>query len=297
MQYDSQFRTGYVAIVGRPNVGKSTLLNSLIRQKISITSRKAQTTRYRINGIFTDQHLQIIFVDTPGFQVRYKNRMNAAMNKVVTQSMQDVDVVLFVIEALRFDERDRLVLKLIPETAPVILVINKIDWLADKNRLLPFLDEMDKQFGYAAIIPVSAASQIQLTNLIDAIRPHLPENPPLFDADEITDRNVRFIAAELVREKLFRLIGDEIPYSTSVIVDQFTETEKLNTIYATILIDKPNQKAIIIGKGGEKLKLISSQARKEMETFFNKKVFLQIWIKVRSGWANDAHALKQLGHE
>ncbi|MCB1949213.1 GTPase Era [Nitrosomonas sp.] len=297
MQSDIQFRTGYAAIVGRPNVGKSTLLNSLIRQKISITSRKAQTTRYRINGILTDQHSQIIFVDTPGFQTRYKNRMNTVMNKVVAQSVQDVDVVLFVIEALRFDEQDRLVLELLPETAPVILVVNKIDQLTDKNRLLPFLDEMSRQYGFSAMIPVSAAGQIQLTNLVNAIRPYLPANPPFFEADEITDRNVRFIAAELIREKLFRLIGDEIPYSTSVIVDQFVETEKLNTIYATILIDKPGQKAIIIGRSGEKLKLISSQARKEMEILFNKKVYLQVWVKVRSGWANDVHVLKQLGHE
>ena len=223
--------------------------------------------------------------------------MNTVMNKVVAQSVQDVDVVLFVIEALRFDEQDRLVLELLPETAPVILVVNKIDQLTDKNRLLPFLDEMSRQYGFSAMIPVSAAGQIQLTNLVNAIRPYLPANPPFFEADEITDRNVRFIAAELIREKLFRLIGDEIPYSTSVIVDQFVETEKLNTIYATILIDKPGQKAIIIGRSGEKLKLISSQARKEMEILFNKKVYLQVWVKVRSGWANDVHVLKQLGHE
>ncbi|SEN08037.1 GTPase Era [Nitrosomonas marina] len=297
MQSDTHFRTGYVAIVGRPNVGKSTLLNSLIQQKISITSRKAQTTRYRIHGILTEQHSQIIFVDTPGFQVRYKNRMNTAMNKVVAQSMQEVDVILFVIEALRFDERDSLVLERLPKTVPVILVVNKIDRLTDKNMLLPFLDKMSRQFDFVALSPVSAAGRLQLTDLVDAIRPYLPENPPLYNADDVTDRNVRFIAAELVREKLFRLIGDEIPYSTSVIIDRFVETDKLITLYATILIDKPGQKAIIIGKNGEKMKLISSQARKEMELLFNKKVFLQVWVKVRSGWANDAHVLKQLGHE
>jgi len=291
------FRTGYIAIVGRPNVGKSTLLNHLVQQKISITSRKAQTTRHRIHGILTDPRSQFIFVDTPGFQMQYKNRMNTAMNKVVSQSLQDVDVVLFVIEALQFSEQDQVVLNLLPEGTPVILIVNKIDKLSDKNRLLPFLDEMDNRFNFEAIIPLCAINQMEMSNVVDAIRPYLPENSPLYDPSEITDRSARFIAAELVREKLFRLIGDEIPYSTSVVVDQFTETDKLITIYATILIDKSRQKAIVIGKNGEKLKLIASQARKEMEQLFNNKVFLQVWVKVRSGWADDVSVLKRLGHE
>ncbi len=297
MRSDNQFRTGYIAIVGRPNVGKSTLLNSLVQQKISITSRKAQTTRHRINGILTDGHYQFIFVDTPGFQMQYKNRMNAAMNRVVSQSILDVDVVLFVIEALHFDERDELVLKLLPESVPAVLVVNKIDRMADKNQLLPFLEKMARKFDFAAMIPVSAANHTQLPKLIDVIRPYIPENLPLYEADEITDKSLRFIAAELVREKLFRLIGDEIPYSTSVMVDQFDETEKLYKIYVTILVDKSGQKAIIIGKNGDKLKLIGSQARKEMEKLFAKKVFLQLWVKVRSGWADNANVLKKLGHE
>jgi len=291
------FRTGYIAIVGRPNVGKSTLLNHLVQQKISITSRKAQTTRHRIHGILTDPRSQFIFVDTPGFQMQYKNRMNTAMNKVVSQSLQDVDVVLFVIEALQFSEQDQVVLNLLPEGTPVILIVNKIDKLSDKNRLLPFLDEMDNRFNFEAIIPLCAINQMEMSNVVDAIRPYLPENPPFYDPSEITDRSAGFIAAELVREKLFRLIGDEIPYSTSVVVDQFTETDKLITIYATILIDKSRQKAIVIGKNGEKLKLIASQARKEMEQLFNNKVFLQVWVKVRSGWADDVSVLKRLGHE
>ena len=229
--------------------------------------------------------------------MRYKNRMNTAMNRVVSQSMVNVDVVLFVMEALCVDEQDLLVLSLLPKTIPVILVINKIDKLADKSQLLPFLNDMDVKFNFAAMIPVSAANQTQLTTLIDVIRPHLPENPPLYAADEITDKSARFIAAELVREKLFRLIGDEIPYSTSVVVDQFTETEKLYKIYATILVDKSGQKAIIIGKNGEKLKLIASQARKDIEQIFDKKVFLQVWVKVRSGWADNINILKKLGHD
>jgi GTPase len=291
------FRTGYIAIVGRPNVGKSTLLNNLIQQKISITSRKAQTTRHSINGILTDQHSQFIFVDTPGFQARYKNRMNAAMNRVVSQCINDVDLVLFVIEALRFDERDQQVLDLMPDSVPVVLVVNKIDRLQEKNKLLPFLDTMAKKFNFNAFLPVSAAKKEQLFELIESIRPYLPENPPVYDVDEITDKSARFMAAEFVREKLFRLIGDEVPYLTSVVAEKFVETEKLIEVHATILVDKSNQKSIIIGKGGEKLKLIGTQARVDMEKVFGKKVFLQIWVKVRSGWADNVNVLRQLGHE
>lgn len=291
------FRTGYVAIVGRPNVGKSTLLNNLVQQKISITSRKAQTTRHSINGILTDQHSQFIFVDTPGFQTSYKNRMNAAMNRVVSQCINDVDIVLFVIEALRFDERDQQVLNLMSGSVPVVLVVNKIDRLQDKNKLLPFLDEMAKKFNFSAFFPVSAERKEQLYALIETIRPLLPENPPVYDVDEITDKSARFMAAEFVREKLFRLMGDEVPYLTSVVTEKFVETEKLIEIYTTILVDKSNQKAIIIGKNGEKLKLIGIQARKDMEKVFGKKIFLQIWVKVRSGWADNVNVLRQLGHE
>lgn len=295
---DTHFRTGYIAIVGRPNVGKSTLLNNLVQQKISITSRKAQTTRYRIHGILTDQNSQFIFVDTPGFQTRFKNRMNAAMNRVVAQSMQEVDVILFVVEALRFDEQDQRVLKLLPEkTVPVILVISKIDRLSDKGQLLPFLDDIARQFNFAAVVPVSATLKTQLPALLDAIRSYLPETPPLYEANEITDKSGRFIAAELIREKIFRLLGDEIPYSTSVVVEQFSENERICKIDATILIDKPGQKAIVIGNKGEKLKLIATQARQEMEKIFAKKVYLRTWVKVRSGWADNANVLKTLGHE
>jgi GTPase len=297
MTTDTPFRTGYVAIVGRPNVGKSTLLNHLVQQKVSITSKKAQTTRYRINGILTDQNTQFIFVDTPGFQKKYVNRLNTAMNRVVTQSMQDVDVVLFVIEATRFDERDSLVLKLLPKDVPVILIVNKIDQLSDKNILLPFLNEMAEIFNFAAIIPVSAEHGTQLPELIDTIRTYLPEAPALFTEDEYTDRSERFIAAELLREKLFRLIGEEVPYATSVVIEQFKLEGNLHKIYASILVDRPNQKAIIIGKNGEKIKLIATQARKDMEKSFGNKVFLEVWVKVRSGWADNVNVLKSLGHE
>lgn len=297
MTTDADFRTGYIAIIGRPNVGKSTLLNKLLQHKVSITSRKAQTTRFRINGILTDQQTQYIFVDTPGFQTQYTNRLNTAMNRVVSQSVLDVDVILFVIEAMQFDQRDADALKILPTDIPIILVINKIDQLSDKNQLLPFLSKLENVSRFAAIVPVSAEKKIQLTHLLDTIRAYLPINPPLFDKDEITDRSERFIAGEFIREKLFRLIGDEIPYSTTVVVDQFKLEGSLHRIHATILVEKPNQKAVIIGKKGEKLKQIASQARKDMEHLFGEKVYLEVWVKVKSGWADDEAALRKLGYE
>ncbi|SFO24154.1 GTPase Era [Nitrosospira briensis] len=290
-------RCGYVAIVGRPNVGKSTLLNKLIGQKVSITSRKSQTTRHRINGILTDAESQFIFVDTPGFQTLHTNRLNSEMNRVVTQSMRDVDAVIFVIEAMHFDDRDKKVIRLLPADRPVILAVNKIDRMADKSQLLPFLEKMAKEFAFAAIVPVSAEQGTQVPALIGAVRPYLPHNPPLFVEDEITDRDERFIAAELIREKLFRLLGEEIPYSTSVVIDQFTMEGELRKIHASIIVDKANQKAIVIGKGGEKLKLIAMTARKDMEESFGGKVYLNVWVKVKSGWADDAQVLKSLGYE
>lgn len=293
----SHFRTGYVAIVGRPNVGKSTLLNHLIQQKISITSKKAQTTRHRIHGILTDRQSQFIFVDTPGFQTHYRNQLNQMMNRVVIQSLRDVDMVLFVIEAMRFDERDELVLKQLPVDKPVILVINKVDRLEKKTHLLPFMESMTNKFSFAGIIPISAAKGIQLPELIDIIRPHLPESLPLFDAEEISDRSERFLAAEMIREKLFRLMGDEIPYSTSVVIDHFVVEGNLRKIFACILVEKANQKAIVIGKQGEKLKIVATQARKDMEKLFGGKVYLEIWVKVKSGWADDINTLKNLGYE
>ena len=297
----SDHRCGYVAIVGRPNVGKSTLLNSLVGQKVSITSKKSQTTRHRINGILTDAQSQFIFVDTPGFQTRHTNRLNSGMNRTVTQSMRDVDVVIVVIEALRFDDRDKLVMKLLPvnnkQGKPVILVINKVDRLRDKSQLLPFLEKMAKEYTFTAIVPVSAEQGTQLPDLINTIRLYLPQNPPVFGEDEVTDRSERFIAAELVREKLFRLLGEEIPYSTSVVIDQFTTEGELRKIHASIIVDKANQKAIVIGKDGEKLKIIGTQARKDMEKIFGSKVYLEVWVKVKSGWADDAQVLKNLGYE
>ena len=291
------FHTGYIAIIGRPNVGKSTLLNRLVGQNVSITSKKAQTTRHRINGILTDEQSQFIFVDTPGFQMQYMNRLNSVMNRTVTKSMYGVDVVVFVIESLCFDERDEQVLKLLPVDKPVILAINKVDRIADKSRLLPFLEKLSKVFCFSAMIPVSAERGTQIQELIHVIRPYLPEGPPLFSRDEATDRSERFIAAELIREKLFRLMWDEIPYSTSVAIDQFTNENGLRKIYASIIVDRANQKAMIIGKNGEELKLVATQARRDMEKLFGSKVYLKVWVKVKSGWADDLRALKTLGYE
>lgn len=292
-----QFRTGYVAIIGKPNVGKSTLLNFLIQQKISITSKKVQTTRHRIKGILTDQQSQFIFVDTPGYQVRYSNKLNTIMNKLVIQSINEVDVVLFVIEAINFDRNDELILQQLPVNKPVMLVINKIDQLSNKSQLLPFLAEISTKYRFTEMVPISAIKKIQLTQLLDTVRNYLPENPPLFGEDEICDRNERFLAAEMIREKLFRLMGDEIPYSASVMIDRFEQLPHIRKIYACILVDKTSQKIMIIGQGGEKLKQIASLARKDMEKLFGSKVYLEVWVKVKSGWANDARTLSGLGYE
>ena len=291
----THFNTGFIAIVGRPNVGKSTLLNALVGQKISITSKKPQTTRHRITGIRSDESSQLIFVDTPGFQLEHKNALNRAMNKSVTSTLNSVDVVLFVIEALRFDERDKQVMKLLPDSRPVILVINKIDMVADKGELLPFIERMSKEHTFAEIVPIAAENK-QIQNLPDTIRKYLPESPPMFDADDVTDRSERFLAAEIIREKIFRLLGEEVPYSTSVMIEQFTQEGNLRRIHASVIVDNPGQKAILIGKGGEKMKAISTQARKDMETLFGSKVYLEVWVKIKSGWADDERAVKSLGY-
>ena len=290
-------RTGYVAIVGRPNVGKSTLLNHLVGQKISITSSRAQTTRHRITGILTKDAGQLIFVDTPGFQLKHVNALNRAMNRSVRSSLSEVDAVLFVIEALHFDARDEKVLELLPSEKPVFLVINKIDRVADKARLLPFIAEMAGKFSFKEIIPLSAEKEMQLDELVKAVLPSLPEGEPIFGEDEITEKSERFLAAELVREKLFRLLGEEIPYSTAVEIEEFKVEGNLRRIHALILVDKPGQKAIVIGRGGEKLKTIASRARGDMEKLFGGKVFLEVWVKTKSGWLDDERAIKSLGYE
>lgn len=297
MTESQNFHSGFIAIVGRPNVGKSTLLNHLIGQKISITSRKAQTTRHRITGILTEDKTQFVFVDTPGFQTQHTNALNRGMNRVVTSSLREVNVVLFVLEARHFDERDQQVLDLLPQDRPVILVINKADLMADKAELLPFIEKLSVLRHFAAIVPVSARQGKQLDTLLDAIRPFIPEGEHLYAEDEITDRNERFLAAELLREKVFRFTGEELPYSVSVVIEQFKLEGKLRRIHAAILVDKEAHKAMLIGSKGEKLKEIATQARLDMEKLFDGKVFLEVFVKVRSGWADSAQMLKSLGYE
>ena len=293
----SELKSGYVAIVGRPNVGKSTLLNRLIGQKVSIVSRKAQTTRHRIMGILTNPDAQYVFVDTPGFQTKHTNALNRAMNRGVTQALADVDVVLFVVEAGRFDDKDKAVIRLLPLDRPVIIVVNKIDQLKDKTKLLPFMAELAKERDFSAIIPVSAAKGKQLDDLLRETRKYLPHSELLFGEDEITDKSEKFLAAEYIREKLFRLIGDELPYAATVEIEKFEMDGALRRIHAAIVVDRDGHKAIIIGSGGETLKRIASEARQDMERLFDGKVFLEVFVKVKSGWADDERLLKSLGYE
>jgi len=293
----SVHRAGYIAIVGRPNVGKSTLLNRLVGQKISITSRKPQTTRQRITGILTREDAQLVFVDTPGFQTKHRSALTRIMNRSVTQSLQEVDVVLWVIEALKFDELDAALQRLLPGNVPVVLAINKVDRLEDKNALLPFIRELSERFQLNAIVPVAAEKGERLDELVKAVVPLLPEQPPVFGEDEITTSSERFLATELIREKLFRLLGEELPYAAAVEIERFEMDGQLRRIHAAIIVDKASQKAIVIGKGGEKLKVVATQARKDMEQLFGGKVFLEVWVKVKSGWADDSAVLRRTGIE
>jgi len=285
-----------IAIVGRPNVGKSTLLNRLVGQRISITSRRPQTTRYRITGILTQDETQYIFVDTPGFQLQHNNALNRALNRCVAQTIQGVDAVLLVVDALQFNGPERQTLDLM-SGCPILLVINKIDKLTDKKKLLPFIEKVSKEHRFAAIVPVSAKKNLQLNELLQTLREFLPENPPVYSADEITDCSERFMAAELIREKIFRSLGEEVPYAVTVMVDDFVLEPDLRRIQASIIVDKSSQKAIIIGAKGGKLKTIATQARVDMEKLFGGKVFLEVWVRVRKGWADNIRMLKALGYE
>jgi GTP-binding protein Era len=293
----SVHRSGYVAIVGRPNVGKSTLLNRLVGTNVSITSRRPQTTRHRITGIVSEPDVQLVLVDTPGFQTAHGGALNKLMNRVVTDSMEGVDAVLFVVESGRFGADDRKVLSLLPQQIPVVLVINKIDRTKDKSRLLPFIARVSTAFDFAQVVPVSAAKGTQVGRLLNAVKPYLPEGPAQYGEDEVTDRPERFLAAELLREKLFRLLGEELPYAATVGVEKVETETGLRRIHAAIVVDKPNHKAMVIGKGGAKLKDIATQARVDMEKLFGGKVFLEVWVKVKGGWADSLKALKNLGYE
>jgi GTP-binding protein Era len=291
------FRTGTVAIVGRPNVGKSTLLNKIVGAHVAITSRKAQTTRHRIQGIYTDEHSQFIFVDTPGYQTQHTNALNRGMNRTVGQVANEVDVIVMVIEGTHWDERDTPVLQLLPPKAPVILVLNKVDRIDDKSKVALTLTDAVKRRDFAALVPLSAEKGTNVKPLLEEIRSRLPEHPPIYDEDDITDRPERFLAAELVRERIFRLLGDELPYSIAVVVEQFTQEGNLRRIAATIYVDKSSHKAIVIGEKGATLKRIGTEARHAMEALFGSKVFLETHVKVKSGWADNDAALRQLGYK
>jgi GTPase len=291
------FRCGTVAIVGRPNVGKSTLMNALVGQKISITSRKAQTTRHRITGIHTFDDAQFIFVDTPGFQTQHTGALNRSLNRAVTSTLTAVDVVLFVIEAGRFGPDDQKVLDLIPPSAPTLLVVNKLDHIADKRTLFPFLQSMSKEREFKEIVPLSAKQRADIERLVATLKPYLPEGEPIYGEDDLTDRSERFLAAEILREKVFRWTGDELPYTSTVLIDKFETEGRLRRVFATILVERDGHKAMMIGQKGAKLKQISTEARLDMEKLFGGPVYLETFIKVKSGWADNEAGLRAYGYE
>jgi len=303
-------RCGLVAIVGRPNVGKSTLLNALVGQKVSITSDKAQTTRHRITGIRTLGGTQFVFVDTPGFQTRHGQALNRTLNRTVLAMLADVDAVLFVCEAGRFSLADAQVLALLQGDAqgrgmagkPVLLVANKLDALARRQDVLPWLKGMQERHAFAEFVPMSARKPGDIERLLEIVARHLPEQDWLYEEDALTDRSERFMAGEMIREKLFRLTGDELPYTSTVVVEQFEEEDpeaepRRIRLAATIVVERDAHKAMVIGEGGERIKRIGTEARQELERLWGAKVFLELWVKVRSGWADDEAHLRSYGYE
>ncbi len=289
------YRCGAIALIGRPNVGKSTLLNALLGQKLSITSHKPQTTRQSLRGVLTTETSQYVLIDTPGFQTRHRGALNRAMNCAIRGALEAIDVVALVVEAKRFGAEDRALLKQVPEGVPLFLVVNKID-TTEAADLLPFLKKAANEAKFEEIVPVSASRGKGLDELLGALRRHLPEQPAIHSEDDLTDRNERFLAAEFLREKLFRLLGEELPYSTGVEIEKFEEERGIRRIHAAIVVRREGHKAIIIGSGGSKLKQIATAARLDMEKLFGSKVYLQVWVKVRSGWTDDEAALRRMGY-
>ena len=291
-------RSGYVAIVGRPNAGKSTLLNALIGQKISITSRRPQTTRQNISGIVTRDNAQLVFLDTPGFQTEYRSGLTKAMARGLTNAVAQAQAVLWLIDVTAREPLDNALFEHLRACPSLVIALNKIDRVANKNQILATIQLLDAAYHAQAIVPISAQSRLQLDTLLDALTPLLPQQAFLYAPDEITTASVRNLAAEIIREKLFRLLGQELPYSTAVDIESFEEKPgrtALTRISAVILVDKPGQKAIVIGKGGEKLKEIGTAARKDIETLVGNKVFLQLFVKVKQAWADDRGMLQRLG--
>jgi GTP-binding protein Era len=293
----SEQRCGFVAIIGRPNVGKSTLLNHILGQKLSITSRKPQTTRHQVLGIKTEGDVQAIYVDTPGLHLKEEKALNRYMNKAASSAIKDVDLVLFVVDRDRWNDDDEMVLKILGNArAPVVLVINKVDRLDDKGQLLPFIQELQAKYAFADVVPVSALQGHNRDQLEKVIAGFLPVNDHMYPEDQITNRSERFLAAELVREKIMRQLGEEIPYSMTVEIEEFKASAKLLEISALILVERDGQKKIIIGEGGSRLRQIGTEARKDMERAFDNKVMLRLWVKVKSGWSDDERALRSLGY-
>jgi len=288
-------RSGYVAIVGRPNAGKSTLLNALVGQKISITSRRPQTTRQNIAGILTRGNAQMVFLDTPGFQTEYHSGLTRAMDRGLRNALAEANVVIWLMDVMASPHADDELGARLKECPSVVIVLNKIDRIKNKNQVLAYISSLDAQYHPKAVVPISARNKSQLDTLVDALAPLLPARDFLYPDDEVTTVSVRELAAEMVREKLFRLLGQELPYSTAVEIESFEEKPALTRIRAVILVDKPGQKAIVIGKGGEKLKEIGSAARKDIEKLVDGKVFLELWVKVKQAWADDRRTLDRLG--
>jgi len=291
-------RCGYVAIVGRPNVGKSTLLNHLLGQKISITSRKPQTTRHQVLGIKTDRQHQIIFVDTPGLHSDADKAINRYMNRAASSAIRDVDVIVFVVDRTAWTPEDQMVLEQVQRSGlPVILAINKVDLLADKSQLLPHLQLLADKADFAAVMPLSALQQHNVEQLEQEILQFLPESEHFFPEDQITDRSQRFLAAEIVREKIMRQLGEELPYAVTVEIEEFTQDAAVLHISAVILVERKGQKKILIGDKGSRLRSIGTDARVDMERLFDSKVMLRLWVKVKSGWSDDERALRSLGYD
>ena len=293
----SGHRTGTIGLAGRPNTGKSSLLNRLVGEKVSIVSAKPQTTRHLITGILTTPECQYVFVDAPGQQMEARNTLNRQLNRRATEAARDADVALLVVEALRFGAEDHAVLDKIPPSQKIVAAVNKIDAVKHRAQLLPYLDRLSKTREFAAIVPVSAKTGKNVAELLDALREALPEAPPLYPADQLTDRDERFFAAELLREKLFHEMGAEMPYRCEVVIDSFKEEGRLRRIEATILVERDSQKPIVLGAGGSRLKKMASAARKDMEKMFGGKVYLGTFVKVRKSWTDDARILRQLGYE
>ena len=290
-------RCGHVAILGRPNVGKSTLLNRLVGEKLSITSAKAQTTRHRIVGVVTRPDAQFLMLDTPGFQTRNRRALNRVLNRTAAQAAFDADVVVLVADANGWTAADDQALSLVPEGKPVVVALNKVDMLSQRDRLLPLMAQLGGRPGVVAIVPISARTGRQLDALLDECRAHLPEGEPLFEPDALTDRSERFLAAETVREKLFRLTGDELPYQSTVVIERFEELPTLRRIFAAVVVERDAQKPIVLGAGGERIKRIASEARQDLERMFGCKVYLEVWVKVKGGWSDDERRLRTYGYE